>query len=328
MPSTAMIRRVTMVTAAAASLAACASVERGPAPGARLEAESTPAPRTHSRKPSGRNDQSAQNGGRRVGKPYQINGVWYVPREQPDYNEVGTASWYGEAFHNRTTAVGEPFDMNAVTAAHTTLPLPSIVEVTNLENGRRIRVRVNDRGPFVGDRIIDLSREGARQLGYERQGLARVRVRYVGPAPLLGRDAGVRVASAATSRPSPAPVAPAPMARASLKYREEAEFTSRPAPIKVSRMEVLPTLPQGRNASADAAAYRIQAGAFRDQTRAREAALKLNKVAPSVVEPVERNGETLWRVTVQGPQDQLQAYNLRKRVADAGFADARVIGPF
>ena len=83
MPSTAMIRRVTMVTAAAASLAACASVERGPAPGARLEAESTPAPRTHSRKPSGRNDQSAQNGGRRVGKPYQINGVWYVPLRVP-----------------------------------------------------------------------------------------------------------------------------------------------------------------------------------------------------------------------------------------------------
>jgi len=340
MRSMAMIRRATMVAAASASLAACATVEPKPTPGGEIAVERTPQTSgPHARRPSGQSAQNGRKGGQGIGKPYQINGVWYVPREQPDYNVVGTASWYGEKFHNRTTAIGEPFDMFAVTAAHTTLPLPSIVEVTNLENGRRLRVRVNDRGPFVGDRVIDLSREAARQLGYERQGLARVRVRYVGPAPLLGRDAGVRVASAAPNRASAAPsaergdpaTAQTPMARASLSYRDEPAFVSGgKAPVSVSRMEIMPTMAAARAVSGkpDAAAYRIQAGAFRDQERAREAALKLNKVAPSVVEPVERNGVKLWRVTVQGPPDQLQAYSLRQRVAAAGFSDARVIGPF
>ncbi|CAN7344485.1 septal ring lytic transglycosylase RlpA family protein [Phenylobacterium sp. LjRoot219] len=178
-----------LIAVAAGSLAACATVDRTP-----------PA------KPSA--------SGYKVGKPYQVGGVWYVPREQPDYDKVGMASWYGDAFHLKSTANGEIFDMNALTAAHTTLPLPSIVEVTNLANGRKLRVRVNDRGPFVDNRIIDLSRESARQLGLERQGVARVRVRYVGPAPLLGRDAGVRVARARPAAPQPvqtaraAPAAP------------------------------------------------------------------------------------------------------------------------
>ncbi len=122
----------------------------------------------------------------KVGKPYQISGRWYHPKEDPDYSKTGIASWYGQQFHGRLTANGEIFDMNRMSAAHTTLPLPSMVEVTNLENGRSVVVRVNDRGPFVSDRIIDMSREAARQLGFEQQGTARVRVRYAGPAPLKG----------------------------------------------------------------------------------------------------------------------------------------------
>jgi rare lipoprotein A (peptidoglycan hydrolase) len=117
-----------------------------------------------------------------IGAPYRVAGVWYRPAEQPGYDEVGVASWYGSEFHGRPTADGERFDMYATSAAHTTLPLPSIVEVTNLENGRSIRVRLNDRGPFKPGRIIDLSRSAAQQLGYLDKGLARVRVRYVGPA--------------------------------------------------------------------------------------------------------------------------------------------------
>ncbi|WP_428409332.1 septal ring lytic transglycosylase RlpA family protein [Hyphococcus sp.] len=120
----------------------------------------------------------------KVGKPYQVKGKWYYPAEDPSYSKVGVASWYGEQFHGRLTANGEIFDMNRLSAAHTTLPLPSMVEVTNLENGRSVVVRLNDRGPFVGDRIIDMSREAARELGFEQQGTARVRVRYAGPAPL------------------------------------------------------------------------------------------------------------------------------------------------
>lgn len=116
-------------------------------------------------------------------KPYQVRGKWYTPRYDPDYDEKGVASWYGEQFHNRNTANGEVFDMRLPSAAHKTLPLPCVVEVTDLDTGRKIRVRVNDRGPFVDGRIIDLSKAAADQLGIRGRGVARVRVRYLGPAP-------------------------------------------------------------------------------------------------------------------------------------------------
>lgn len=124
----------------------------------------------------------------KLGKPYVVSGRTYVPREQPKYDRVGIASWYGSDFHGRKTANGEVYDMNALTAAHPTLPIPSYAYVTNLENGRTILVRINDRGPYVADRIIDLSRRSAHELGYHGKGLTRVRVRYAGPAPLDGYD--------------------------------------------------------------------------------------------------------------------------------------------
>ena len=120
-------------------------------------------------------------------RPYAVGGVWYRPCPQPHYDKVGLASWYGQQLHHRTTADGEAFDMDIASAAHTTLPLPSLVEVTNLDNGRRIKVRVNDRGPFARGRIIDLSRQGAKDLGFYGKGMARVRVRYLGSAPLASR---------------------------------------------------------------------------------------------------------------------------------------------
>lgn len=123
----------------------------------------------------------------KVGQPYKVNGRWYYPREDPDYAAVGMASWYGREFHGRRTANGEIFDRNRLSAAHTTLPLPSLVEVRNLENGRRAIIRVNDRGPFVKNRIIDLSQAAARKLGFERDGVARVKVRYLGRAKLAAR---------------------------------------------------------------------------------------------------------------------------------------------
>jgi rare lipoprotein A len=116
-------------------------------------------------------------------KPYEVAGRWYTPMDQPGYDEIGTASWYGQQFHNHYTADGEIFDMRVPSAAHKTLPLPCLVEVTNLANGRRLVVRVNDRGPFVDGRIIDLSREAASELGFMGVGVTQVRVRYVGPAP-------------------------------------------------------------------------------------------------------------------------------------------------
>jgi rare lipoprotein A len=127
-------------------------------------------------------------GSYKLGAPYQIDGRWYVPQEEPSYDRVGLASFYAEDFHGRRTANGEIFDMWALSAAHPTLPLPSLAYVTNLGNGRTLLLRINDRGPYVNDRLIDLSRASARYLGVEAEGLARVRVRYAGPAPLSGDD--------------------------------------------------------------------------------------------------------------------------------------------
>ena len=124
----------------------------------------------------------------RVGKPYTVAGRVYVPEENINYSAVGLASWYGDDFHGRYTANGEVFDMNSISAAHPTLPLPSYVRVTNLANNRSIVVRVNDRGPYVGDRVIDVSVKTAELLGFYGHGVARVKVDYVGRAPLNGSD--------------------------------------------------------------------------------------------------------------------------------------------
>ena len=124
----------------------------------------------------------------KVGKPYKVAGLWYVPKHQPDYDETGTASWYGPQFHGHATANGEVYNQSRLTAAHPTLPLPSYVEVTNLANGRTVVVRVNDRGPYKRGRILDVSARAAQLLGYQSNGTAQVRVRYVGKAPLAGDD--------------------------------------------------------------------------------------------------------------------------------------------
>jgi rare lipoprotein A len=142
-----------------------------------------------SRRVAADGDYIPKGGGRyKIGDPYKVGGRWYNPREQTDYDRVGIASWYGSDFHGRHTANGEVFDMNALTAAHPTLPMPSYAYVTNLSNNRTILVRINDRGPYVGDRVIDLSRKSADALGLRSGGTGKVRVRYAGRAPLDGSD--------------------------------------------------------------------------------------------------------------------------------------------
>ncbi len=137
-----------------------------------------------------------KGGGRyMIGKPYKIAGKTYRPHEDPDYKKVGLASWYGDAFHGRLTANGEVYDMHRLTAAHTTMPLPSYARVTNVKNGRSVIVRVNDRGPFHGNRIIDLSKRTADLLDFKSAGIAKVKVEYVGKAQLDGRDDDFLVAS-------------------------------------------------------------------------------------------------------------------------------------
>jgi len=328
--------RLAVILMAGASLAACATL-------------TTP---KYAAREGGRHVTAEAAPGRGVyktGEPYQVGGIWYVPHEQPHYDETGIASWYGDAFQMKATANGEIFDMNQFSAAHTTLPLPSMVEVTNLDNGRKLTVRVNDRGPFVGNRIIDLSHAAAHELGYDRAGLAHVRVRYIGPAPLAGPDAGVQVASnaglltpkypitmasapvAARAAPSayPAASAAAPKAQsdlqlASYKAPEPIETTSL-APLPAAR-PIAAAAPRGDATAAQT--YRIQAGAFSDQDRARRVAAQLTTTGEATIEPIERNGTTLYRVLLPGPADELQAYAVRDKVAAAGFTDARVVKPF
>ena len=143
------------------------------------------------------NDREVPKGGGHylVGDPYRVAGTTYVPRDNPRYSRVGLASWYGAAFHGRLTANGEVYDVNGLTAAHPTLPLPSYVRVTNLDNGRSLVVRVNDRGPFARDRLIDVSSRAADMLGFRQSGTATVRVDYVGPAQMDGFDERMLLAS-------------------------------------------------------------------------------------------------------------------------------------
>ncbi|HKS19580.1 MAG TPA: septal ring lytic transglycosylase RlpA family protein [Bradyrhizobium sp.] len=141
----------------------------------------------------------------RVGKPYTVAGRMYVPEEDPNYREEGMASWYGDDFHGRLTANGEVFDMASLTAAHPTLPIPSYARVTNLRNGKSLVVRVNDRGPYHGNRLIDVSNKAAELLEFKSNGVARVRVEYVGRAPLEGSDDRQLIATLRTGVPAPSP---------------------------------------------------------------------------------------------------------------------------
>ena len=141
----------------------------------------------------------------RVGKPYTVAGRLYVPEENRSYRAEGLASWYGTDFHGRRTANGEIFDMTSISAAHPTMPLPSYARVTNMRNGKSVIVRVNDRGPYHGNRIIDVSHRAAKLLDFHGHGIARVKVDYVGRAPLEGSDDRHLEATLRTGLPAPAP---------------------------------------------------------------------------------------------------------------------------
>ena len=333
------ILNLAVLLLAGAALSACGSASVHPKLSNRMaDAEIGAAPGRTGPLPSGR------GGTYKVGKPYQVAGIWYVPKEEPNYDATGVASWYGQDFHQKATANGEMFDMNAVSAAHTTLPMPSMVEVTNLDNGRKIMVRVNDRGPFVGGRVIDLSYEAARQLGYERKGLANVRVRYVGPAP-TGVGDGMRYASASNSPTAPVAVAAAPMAArplpppspvssqalAPIAAPASTQYAAVPAtyaPTARPDYRAPATSYPPPYSPASPSTYRVQAAAFSDASRAQQAANQLASTGQARVEPVERDGGVIYRVIVQASNDEGEAWALRDRVAAVGFTDARVLRPF
>ena len=178
-----LIARVTLAIAAAMLLASCSTSR----PSKVQFSEHDYGVRASPRVAYGR---SVPKGGGQymLGNPYRVAGRTYVPRYNPHYSAVGYASWYGSNFHGRRTANGEVYDMADLTAAHPTMPLPSYARVTNLANGRSIVVRVNDRGPYSRNRLIDVSSSVASILDFKRKGTARVQVDYVGPARLDGID--------------------------------------------------------------------------------------------------------------------------------------------
>lgn len=248
----------------------------------------------------------------KIGAPYQVNGTWYIPTHEPDYNETGTASWYGRDFHGKPTANGELFDMNIVSAAHPTLPIPSLVEVTNLTNGRSMVVRVNDRGPFVSDRLIDLSARGATLLGYRDQGSTQVRVRYIGPAdpePLV-TNANLTAPSEEKKWTKPAPQ---PVQTASLPRVTEPKPKVPVKPAQVKSDDVVSGL------------Y-VQAGAFSRRANAERALNRLSDVGPAqIVETQTASGTSLYRILIGPVENQTAASALAASVTGLGVNGAHVM---
>jgi rare lipoprotein A len=271
----------------------------------------------------------------KVGQPYQINGSWYYPHEQPDYDETGIASWYGPAFHGKRTADGEIFDANGLTAAHRTLPLPVNVRVTNLQNGRSLVLRVNDRGPFAKGRIIDVSERAAQLLGFYRQGTARVRVTYLDradrpngrpqpdetppkiasalpPAPAKKVDVGdlTAVPGAAVAPPVtvarlPSPVASPDPARADTDKEPTGEVTRMAVP-------------------ADTHLY-VQAGAFSSYDNARRLRARLAQAGGMRISSIDKNGMRLYRVRMGPFDDVAEADSALARVTALGGNDAQIV---
>lgn len=289
--------RATLVLSLALALAACggrpglqttapAPVQRGPVPDAPVK----------------------------IGKPYQIGGIWYYPADEVGYDEVGLASWYGDAFHGGPTANGERYDMNMVGAAHKTLPLPSYVEVTALDTGRKVLVRVNDRGPFVANRIIDLSRRAAEELGITRQGVARVRVRrvYPGEADRLALRSG---------HPASERVIESRAVLASLddRFQRWLAVQSRPAaPAQPAEVRNVASAAPLFSAGA-IGGYFVQVGAYGDRMRA-------DTLAEQLGGSVDTAGN-IYRVRIGPYFDESLALAALARTQGQGYQDARLIRP-
>lgn len=259
----------------------------------------------------------------KVGRPYKVGGRWYVPREVRHYDRTGVASWYGAAFHGRRTANGEIYDMNALTAGHPILPLPSYAYITNLSNGRTILVRINDRGPYVNNRLIDLSRRSAGELGFTRHGLARVRVRYVGRAPLNGSDRAERRFLAAQSwhRGSIA------VARASNSDISTGALRAAAAPpdwsVLAYRQQLLAakrrTLDTPRATLGGPRHAYVEAGTFATRAEAERMRHELEHVGPIVVERVDSGSGPPFRVRI-GPLDSHAAAEAAQTLAGLSAA--------
>ena len=273
----------------------------------------------------------------KLGNPYQVDGIWYYPKVDNAYDETGIASWYGEPFHGRRTANGAVYDMHKLTAAHKTLPLPTDVRVTNLENGRSIIVTVNDRGPFAHSRIIDLSYRSAQMLGIVKKGTAKVRVQVING----GNGDQTIIAKPKTPLTEKNNVAAAPQASV------VADTLAPPAVVKQAPAPKIEALPAPAAAVAEtqvtsASAYSaptptvsvqpitqsdifIQAGAFVDFNNANILSARLSSLGPTKVSQVLVNGQDFYRVRVGPVPDIDKADQLLADLINNGHTEARIV---
>lgn len=316
------------VIACAAVLGACAETKL-----AVHTAKTVTAPSTQPRK----------MGTYKVGNPYQIAGTWYYPKEDYDYREEGTASWYGPGFHGQLTANGEIYDQTDMTAAHRTLPLPSMVRVTNLDNGRAIVLRINDRGPFAKNRIIDISQRGAQLLDFVNKGTARVRVEILAEESLALKRALLDGGAVPDDMPviaaaprgavqgevlaSPGP-APAPISAPISAPVSAPVPPPQPAPailVPVAAAAEPPPPVQPIPAALPSGQTYVQAGAFSDAGNVQRLSAQLSGVAPVVVTPVEVDGRQLLRVRLGPLASDADAERVLAAVQAQGLPGARVV---
>lgn len=278
-----------------------------------------------------------QQGGFKVGQPYQITGKWYTPRESYSYDETGISSWYGDEFHGKRTANGETFNKHALTAAHPTLQLPSLIRVTNLENGRSAVLRVNDRGPFSKSRLIDVSHKSASVLGYERQGTARVRVQVLERESRILADAARKgytpdqQMAMAFRRPTEADtrgdVDVASLGNAPLPpiYQEGTNAPALPTPVVTqSDLDDLNKQLFKKFPVSPTSLY-VQVGAFSNANNAMALKNKLASLGHVVMYETTVNGQLFHRVRLGPVNSVTDADALLRRTLSAGYSSARIV---
>lgn len=274
---------------------------------------------------------SADAGEYKVGEPYQIAGVWYYPREDPQYSKTGIASWYGKKFHGRRTANGEIYDMNDLTAAHKTLPMPVRVRVTNMGNGRSLVLRINDRGPFANGRIIDVSRRAAQLLGFQKQGTAKVRV------TVIDQQKTVVIAKKAVTPAEQKTVLPAlPRGQVTAQTlapppgvkQTNGRTAGRGAAVRVADAGPVAAAKPGAVVSQQPvgpSSIFVQAGAFALAENAAKLRARLAYIGPSSITNVFIKGQEMFRVRM-GPMYSVQAADrILSQVLANGVNNARIV---
>ncbi|MDE2165413.1 MAG: septal ring lytic transglycosylase RlpA family protein [Alphaproteobacteria bacterium] len=275
------------------------------------------------------------NGFYKIGNPYQIEGMWYYPSVDWSYDKTGIASWYGPDFDGKYTANGERFDMNALTAASPTLPMPSIVEVTNLDNGRSIQLRINDRGPYARNRILDVSRRAAQMLGFETAGTAHVRVRLLRQETLQAELLAQRNGGPDVEPPTQVAAAEPVAAVSTQTLTSPAAATATPPPTTATTAEAAPPVtPRGPTARlsliapAEAATtgskMYIQAGAFSRLENAERLKAKLTRFGAVNIDAARVNGASVYRVRIGPLATTQQADRTLSDVINSGVPQARL----